>query len=97
MNKNKIMLNEESARCLLCYEPPCSKACPAKKDPASIIMSLRMDNYKCANIKAKEELEKYGACGESCDNKMYCQRNCTRGKIDRPIKIRMIQESIYRE
>jgi dihydropyrimidine dehydrogenase (NAD+) subunit PreT len=89
------MLREEASRCLLCHEPPCSSFCPLKKNPANIIMSLRMNNYKVAVIKAKEDLEDLGKCGEACDNKMYCQRNCIRGKIDRPIKIRMIQENLY--
>lgn len=91
---NAIMLREEAARCLLCHEPPCSNACPVKKNPAAIIMSLRMDNYKGAALKANKALEKSGQCGEACENKMYCQRNCVRGKIDRPIKIRMIQENL---
>ena len=91
---NFIMLREEASRCLLCYEPPCSSSCPVEKNPASVIMSLRMDNYKGASIKAKEDLKDLGKCGDACGNKMYCQRNCTRGKIDRPIKIRMIQENL---
>lgn len=92
---NFIMLREEASRCLLCYEPPCSSSCPAKKNPASIIMSLRMENYKGAAIKAREYLDNVGACGDACDNKMYCQRNCIRSKLDRPIKIRTIQENMY--
>ena len=51
---NYIMLKEEAARCLLCHEPPCSAACPADKNPAKILMSLRMDNYKVAVKRAEE-------------------------------------------
>lgn len=93
-NLNYIMLKEEASRCLLCYEAPCSSSCPVGKNPASIIMSLRMDNYKGAALKAEKAVKKLGQCGEVCDNKMYCQRNCIRGKVDRPIKIRMVQEEL---
>ncbi|WP_338432198.1 hypothetical protein [Clostridium tyrobutyricum] len=89
-------LIEESSRCLLCYDPPCSKACPAGKEPAAIIMSLRFKNYEGAYYKAIEYLKKAGQCGKACNNKMYCQRNCIRGKIDRPIKIKIVQESLYK-
>lgn len=91
---NFIMLKEEASRCLLCHEPPCSSSCPVGKNPAGIIMSLRMDNYKGAALKVEKALENLGKCGEACDNNMYCQRNCIRGKIDRPIKIRMVQENL---
>ncbi|WP_246615167.1 hypothetical protein [Clostridium thailandense] len=91
---NFIMLKEEASRCLLCYEPPCSSSCPVGKNPASVIMSLRMDNYKGAALKVEKAIEDLGRCGEACDNKMHCQRNCVRGKIDRPIKIRMVQEAL---
>lgn len=82
---------EEASRCLLCYDPPCSKACPGEKNPADIIMSLRFKNYKGAC----NTLNKSDECGIACDNKLYCQRNCVRGKIDRPIKIRMINKFLH--
>lgn len=94
---NKLIIKEEAARCLLCYDPPCSKACPGEKKPANIIMSIRFDNYKGALYEALEDFNKAKECGTACHNKMYCQINCIRGKIDRPIKIRMIQEYLYGE
>jgi dihydropyrimidine dehydrogenase (NAD+) subunit PreT len=95
---NYIILKEEASRCLLCHEPPCSTACPAHKNPAGIIMSLRMDNYKVAVKKAEKAYFTAGKCQVACDNKMYCQKSCIRGKIDRPIRIKMIQEILtYKE
>lgn len=96
MNLN-IGLMEDINRCLLCYDAPCSKNCPGNKDVADIIMSLRFKNSKGAVDKAVEDLNRAGKCGEVCDNQMYCQRNCIRGKIDRPIKIRIIQEALYED
>ena len=39
---------EEASRCLLCFDAPCSKNCPAKTDQASFIRSIRLKNYKGA-------------------------------------------------
>ena len=40
-------LQEESARCLLCQDAPCTKAC-AKGDPARAVRAIRFDNLKIA-------------------------------------------------
>jgi len=89
---NKFMVDEDVARCLLCYDPPCKKRCPAGKDPASLIMSLRFRNIQGAKLQVVEEMKGNGECGKACNNTMECQKSCIRGKIDRPIKIRMIQD-----
>lgn len=39
---------EEAARCLLCYDAPCSRGCPAGTDPAKFIRSIRFRNVKGA-------------------------------------------------
>ncbi len=89
---NKFIIDEDVARCLLCYDPPCKKKCPAGKDPARLIMSLRFRNIQGAKVGAIGQMKEKGECGKACNNTMECQRSCIRGKIDRPIKIRMIQE-----
>ncbi|MBP5522545.1 MAG: NAD-dependent dihydropyrimidine dehydrogenase subunit PreA [Bacteroidales bacterium] len=40
-------IQEESARCLLCQDAPCTKAC-AKGDPARAVRAIRFDNLKIA-------------------------------------------------
>ena len=40
-------LQEESARCLLCQDAPCTKAC-ANGDPARAVRAIRFDNLKIA-------------------------------------------------
>jgi len=92
-----IALMEDVNRCLLCYDAPCSKNCPGNKNVSNIIMSLRFRNFKGAEQKAVEDLKSAGECGVVCNNQMYCQRNCIRAKIDRPIKIRTIQEALYED
>ena len=41
----KIRIKEEAARCLLCQDAPCSKACKSG-DPARAIQAIRFDNEK---------------------------------------------------
>jgi len=45
MNQRQIPIHEEAARCLLCEDAPCTKAC-GKGDPARAIRAIRFDNAK---------------------------------------------------
>ena len=75
---NSMILQEEAARCLLCADAPCSKAC-RKGDPARAIRAIRFDNLALAGgwIKdcSAQELE---AAEAACIH------------YDRPIRIREI-------
>lgn len=44
---NNMHINEEAARCLLCNDAPCSRACK-KGDPARAIRAIRFGNEKLA-------------------------------------------------
>ena len=75
---------EESARCLLCLDAPCTKACPCGAQPDRFIRSLRFDNLNGAK-----------AFVENCaDCSAPCMTACTRAKIDRPVEIRQTAEYI---
>lgn len=71
----------ESARCLLCYQAPCSEACPSGIDISGLIRSLRFENPAGA-------IRKKGAACGFC--KAPCMNACLRKKIDRPVDIRTI-------
>lgn len=47
MQHHRLHIDEESARCLLCEDAPCTKACD-KGDPARAIRAIRFDNAKNA-------------------------------------------------
>ena len=49
MKHNELFIYEEAARCLLCEDAPCSKAC-GKGDPARAIRAIRFNNEKNAGI-----------------------------------------------
>lgn len=93
----KTMIIEETARCLLCYDAPCSKACPVGFNPSKNIRSVRFQNFRGAAEAVKRNGEVVGKCGEACNNGRFCQRSCIRGKIDRPIQINMVHEFLIED
>ena len=89
-----LLVIEEASRCLLCHDAPCSKACPAKTDPARFIRAVRFRNLKGAAEVVRENNALGGICARICPTEKLCQAACSRCGIDKPIDIAMIQEFI---
>jgi dihydropyrimidine dehydrogenase (NAD+) subunit PreT len=86
-----LLAIEEAARCILCNDAPCSKACPGQTDPAKFIRSLRFRNLKGAAELIRENNLLGGICGRVCPTEKYCEGACSRCGIDRPIQIGKLQ------
>jgi dihydropyrimidine dehydrogenase (NAD+) subunit PreT len=84
---HEITIIEEASRCLLCYDAPCSKACPAGSDPASFVKAIRLNNRRGGARQAIENNLLGVVCAAACTASKYCERACIRGKIDRPVPI----------
>ncbi len=84
----------EASRCLLCHDAPCSKGCPAKTDPASFIRSVRFENFAGAAKTIREANILGAVCSRICPYNDLCEKECTRGKIDKPIKIGLLQRFV---
>lgn len=82
---------EEAARCLLCYDAPCSQGCPAGTDPAKFIRSIRFRNVKGAAETIRENNILGGTCARVCPYDRLCEEACSRCGIDRPIEIGKLQ------
>ena len=82
---------EEAARCLLCYDPPCNKGCPAGTEPAKFIRSIRFRNPKGAAETIRENNVLGGVCARICPFDRFCEEACSRCGIDRPIEIGKLQ------
>jgi dihydropyrimidine dehydrogenase (NAD+) subunit PreT len=86
-----ILAIEEAARCLLCHDAPCSKACPAGTDPGKFIRSLRFRNLRGAVETIRVNNPLGGVCARVCPYNNYCEGACSRIGIDRPIRIGELQ------
>lgn len=73
-----MKIYEEAARCLLCHEGACTKACGMGFDPSRLIRALRFENKNNALDWADREI-----CS-GCD--APCERACVH--YDRPIRIK---------
>jgi dihydropyrimidine dehydrogenase (NAD+) subunit PreT len=82
---------EEAARCLLCHDAPCSKACPAETNPEKFIRSIRFKNVKGAAETIRSNNILGGCCGLVCPYEKLCEEACSRTGIDKPIDIGALQ------
>ena len=85
---------EEAQRCLLCYDAPCTKACPAGTDPAKFIRSVRFRNFKGAAETIRINNALGAVCARVCPTERYCESGCSRCGIDKPIDIGGIQRFV---
>lgn len=88
---------EEANRCLVCYDAPCSKACPAGTDPAKFIRSLKFKNVKGAAETIRTNNPLAGSCAKVCPYDRLCQDACSRCGIDRPIQIGKLQSYLVEQ
>lgn len=88
------LVMEETSRCLLCLDAPCSTSCPAGTDPAKFIRSLRFKNVKGAAETVRINNVLGAICARVCPTERYCQEGCSRSGIDKPIDIGRIQRYI---
>lgn len=88
MAYNKLFEKSETAKCFLCYNAPCSNACPEGIPVSTILRALRFDN----EIGAKELMLKENPC-LNCTN-VKCMESCNRKKTGDVVQIQKILSSI---
>ncbi len=82
----------ESARCLYCFDAPCTKACPTRIDVPAFIRKIGTGNLKgsarvilSANILGE-------SCGRVCPTEVLCEGACVMNERgERPIEIGRLQ------
>ncbi len=89
-----LLAQEEAARCLLCLDAPCSKACPCQTDPAKFIRSIRFLNFDGAVDTIRINNPLGGICARVCPTEKYCQQGCIRAGLDKPIDIGALQRYV---
>ncbi|MFH1438257.1 MAG: FAD-dependent oxidoreductase [Pseudomonadota bacterium] len=78
----------EAARCLQCFDAPCTQRCPASIPVPRFIRMTRSGNFCGAAEVVRAAHPLAHSCGEACPAENMCQSVCTRGSVDFPVKIR---------
>jgi glutamate synthase (NADPH/NADH) small chain len=83
----------ESARCLYCYDAPCTRACPTGIDVASFIRNIHDQNIEGAAIGILKQNIFGGACSRVCPTEILCEDACVRNNDaeGQPVKIGLLQ------
>jgi glutamate synthase (NADPH/NADH) small chain len=83
----------ESARCLYCYDAPCTRACPTGIDVASFIRNIHEQNIEGAAIGILKQNIFGGACSRVCPTEILCEDACVRNNDaeGQPVKIGLLQ------
>jgi glutamate synthase (NADPH/NADH) small chain len=83
----------ESARCLYCYDAPCTRACPTGIDVASFIRNIHDQNINGAAHGILKQNIFGGSCARVCPTEILCEDACVRNHdAERePVKIGLLQ------
>jgi len=80
----------EAARCLQCFDAPCTAACPAGIVIPRFIRMLATGNDQGAAKVVRSAHPLALSCGYACPDEQLCGAACLRAAIDRPIEIRRL-------
>jgi dihydropyrimidine dehydrogenase (NAD+) subunit PreT len=81
----------EAARCLMCYDAPCTHACPTHIDVPKFIKKIATQNLR-GSARAILESNLLGAtCARVCPVQELCEGACVLGAEHKPISIGRLQ------
>jgi dihydropyrimidine dehydrogenase (NAD+) subunit PreT len=81
----------ESTRCLMCYDAPCTHACPTHIDIPKFIKKISTDNLR-GSARTILEANLLGAtCARVCPVQQLCEGACVLGSEHKPIAIGRLQ------
>jgi dihydropyrimidine dehydrogenase (NAD+) subunit PreT len=83
----------ESARCLYCYDAPCTRICPSEIDVASFIRNIHDQNINGAAVGILKQNILGGSCARVCPTEILCEDVCVRNHDaeGQPVKIGLLQ------
>ena len=72
----------ESARCLFCYDAPCTEACPTEIDIPGFIRKISTGNTNGAAVTILSENIMGGTCANVCPVEELCEQVCVRNTAE---------------
>jgi dihydropyrimidine dehydrogenase (NAD+) subunit PreT len=82
----------EAARCLFCFDAPCTAACPTHIDVPSFIKKITTDNLRGSARVILEANILGHSCGRVCPTEVLCEGACVmHEKQEKPIEIGRLQ------
>src|SRR5580698_5167779 len=82
----------EAARCLFCFDAPCTIACPTNIDVPSFIQKISTDNLRGSARVILEANILGHSCGRVCPTEVLCEGACVmHEKEEKPIEIGRLQ------
>jgi glutamate synthase (NADPH/NADH) small chain len=89
-----LTLNEaavEAARCLMCYDAPCTQACPTHIDIPKFIKKISTNNLRGSARTILESNLLGATCARVCPVQELCEGACVLGAEHKPIAIGRLQ------
>jgi len=82
----------DSARCLYCYDAPCTKACPTSIDVPKFIHQIRTQNLKGSAATILTSNIMGGTCARVCPTEILCEGECVLNETgEKPVNIGELQ------
>ncbi|HKX57476.1 MAG TPA: NAD(P)-dependent oxidoreductase [Xanthomonadales bacterium] len=89
---NQLQAAVESARCLFCFDAPCTEACPTGIDIPGFIRKIASGNTRGAAITILEENIMGGTCANVCPVEELCELVCVKNTAEsKPVTIGKLQ------
>lgn len=82
----------EAARCLFCYDAPCTEACPTGIDIPGFIRKIQTGNVRGAAVTILDENIMGATCANVCPVEELCEQVCVKNTAEhRPVSIGRLQ------
>ncbi len=89
---NDMQAAVEAARCLFCFDAPCTEACPTGIDIPGFIRKISSGNTRGAAITILEENIMGGTCANVCPVEELCELVCVKNTAEsKPVTIGKLQ------
>jgi len=89
---NPLQAAVEAARCLFCFDAPCTEACPTGIDIPGFIRKIASGNTRGAAVTILSENIMGGTCANACPVEVLCEQVCVKNTAEsKPVTIGKLQ------